>query len=47
MGAWKIRMLKTVQMMEAWLVIFQRKAKILLGNLYEESLVSGQLELKN
>lgn len=30
-GSWKIRVLKAVQMMEAWLVTFQREAKILSG----------------
>ena len=46
-GAWKIRMLRTAQMMESWLVTTQRKANFFLGNLYEESVVSGQLELKS
>ena len=40
-------MLRAVQMMEAWLVMFQREAKTLLDLLCEESEVSGQLELKN
>lgn len=31
-GAWKIRILKTGQTVEAWLVKTQREAKILLGS---------------
>jgi hypothetical protein len=45
--SFKIRTLRGVQKMEAWLVKFQREAKTLPGHLWEESVVSGQLELKN
>jgi hypothetical protein len=45
--AWKIKMLRAVQKMEAWLVNFQKEAKALLGHLCEESMVSGHLGLKN
>lgn len=31
-GAWKIRILKTGQTVEAWLVKIQREAKMLLGS---------------
>lgn len=31
-GVWKIRILKTGQTVEAWLVKIQRKAKMLLGS---------------
>jgi hypothetical protein len=34
---WKIRILRTVQAMEAWDVKFQREAKPLLGHLYDKS----------
>jgi hypothetical protein len=40
--AWKIRMLRAVQMMEACLVMFYREAKILLDLSCEKSVVSGQ-----
>ena len=43
MGAWKIRLLRAVPMMEAWLVTFQREAKIVPGHSSEESVVSGQV----
>jgi hypothetical protein len=43
----KIRVLKAMQMMKAWLVKFHREAKTLLSPLCEESVVSGQLKLKN
>lgn len=32
-GAWEIRVLRAVQRMETWLVMFQREAKILPGHL--------------
>jgi hypothetical protein len=38
-GAWKKRMLRAVQMMEAWLVMFQKEAKTLLSLLCKESVV--------
>lgn len=40
-------MLKTVQTTEAWLVKFQRGVRTLPGHLCEESVMSGQAELKN
>lgn len=46
-GAQEIRMLKAVQMVETWPLMFQREMKNLLDVLCEESEVSGQLELKN
>lgn len=46
-GAWKTRILRAVQMMEAWPVTFQREAKTLPGHLCEESVESGKLGLKN
>ena len=38
-GAWKIRLLRAVQRMEAWLVKFQRGAKTLQGVLWEDFVV--------
>ena len=35
---WNIRVLKTVQMMEAWIVKLQSKAKALLSYLSEKNL---------
>lgn len=32
-GCWEVRALRAVQMMEAWLVMFQREAKTLLSHL--------------
>ena len=46
-GSWEVRMLRAMQMVGAWLMKFQKKAKTLLGLLCEESVVSGQLELKS
>jgi hypothetical protein len=46
-GAWKVRVLKAMQTTEAWLGKFQREAKTLPGHLCEESVLSGQLGLKN
>ena len=46
-GAWKIRTLRAVQRMEAWLVEFQRETKTRSGLLGEDCTVSGWLELKN
>jgi hypothetical protein len=40
-------MLKAVGKIEAWLMMFPREAKTLLDPLCEESVVSGQLGLKN
>ena len=45
--AWKIRMLRAVQKMEAWLVKFQGEANVLPGHLSEEYMVFGQLSLKS
>ena len=38
-GAWEIRMLSAMLMMETWLVKFQREIKALLGLLYEQFMV--------
>ena len=46
-GAWEIRILKAVQMIEAWFVKFQNEAKTLPELLCKEFVVFGQLELKN
>ena len=46
-GAWKISMLRIIQMMEAWLVTFQKEVKTPTGLLCEESVVFRQLEVKN
>lgn len=39
--------LRAIQTMEAWLATFQREEKTLLGHLYEDSVVSGQLQLRS
>lgn len=52
MGAWKIRTLSAVQVMDAWLVKFRREMYEPFKDspasvAYAETLGSGQLELKN
>lgn len=44
---WKIRKLRTMQIMETWFVKFQTEAKTPQALLWEELVVSGQLVLKN
>lgn len=47
MRAWKIRMLRTEQMMEVWLVKLKKKEKTPMGLLCEESVIrsAGAAEL--
>ena len=47
MRAWKIRMLRTEQMMEVWLVKLKKKEKTPMGLLCEESAGAAELSVSN
>lgn len=46
-GPWMIRILRAVQRVRSLVYDVSGEAKSLLGNLCEESVVFGQVELKN